>query len=329
MAGTCIKTPFLGSIAFLCAFAQKPFKIPVLMRRYSYLLLPLLLLAFAACEKEVNIKLDTGAPKVVVDGFIETGLPPVIVLTNSFSYFSKIDLSTLENAFIHDAHITVSNGMQEITLREYMLDTGINSNRYYFYSVDTADPTSFSFTGQPETFYTLKVTTGGKTYESVTKIPAVKPLDSIWYELPPRPVPDLPTAVNVFVRYSDPDTLGNSIRYFTSRNGSLFLPPFNSVYNDDIVNGTSFNIGMAPGAVRTKDINIDSLSHFFKGDSIVVKWCAIDKASYDFWNTMEFSVGTVGNPFSSPVTVMSNIKGGALGIWCGYGTSYKTLVIPE
>jgi len=297
------------------------------MRRLAFLLLSLL--ALASCEKEVNIHMDAGEPKVVVDGFIETGLPPVVVLTNSFSYFSKIDLSTLENAFIHDAHITVSNGIKEITLREYMLDTGLTSNRYYFYSVDTADPSSLLFIGQPETFYHLKITAGGKTYEATTKIPAVKPLDSMWYENPPVAVEDLPTAMNVFVRYSDPDTMGNCVRYFTSVNGGLFLPPFNSVYDDDIINGTTFNIGMVPGAVRTKEINLDSLTHFFKGDSIVVKWAAIDKASFNFWSTLEFSVGTVGNPFSSPVTVMSNITGGALGVWCGYGTSYKTLVIPE
>lgn len=288
----------------------------------------LALIAFASCEKEVNIKLNGGAPKVVVDGFIETGLPPVVVLTNSFSYFSKIDLNTLEDAFIHDAHITVSNGLQEVTLKEYALDTGINSNNYYFYSVDTADLSALLFQGQPEMFYTLRVTTNGKTYESTTKIPAVKPLDSIWYEAPPVPVAEAPGAVNVFVRYSDPDTTGNKIRYFTSRNGSLFLPPFNSVYDDDVINGTSFTIGMVPGAVRTKEINFDSLTHFFRGDSVVVKWAAIDKASFDFWSTMEFSVATVGNPFSSPVTVTSNIKGGALGVWCGYGTSYKTLHIP-
>lgn len=287
------------------------------------------LLVFTACEKEVNIKLNSGEPKVVVDGFIETNLPPVVVLTNSFSYFNKIDLSTLENAFIHDAVITVSNGVQEVTLKEYALDTGLNSNSYYFYSVDTADLAALLFVGQPEVVYTLKIETGGKTYESVTKIPAVKPLDSIWYEAPPIPVADLPNAMNVFVRYSDPDTPGNKIRYFTSRNGGLFLPPFNSVYDDDVINGTSFTIGMVPGAVRTQELNFDSLTHFFRGDSIVVKWAAIDKASFDFWSTMEFSVGTVGNPFSSPVTVASNISGGALGVWCGYGTSYKTLIIPE
>lgn len=287
------------------------------------------ILGLAGCEKEVNIKLDAGEPKVVVDGFIETGLPPVVVLTNSFSYFSKIDLTTLEDAFIHDAVITVSNGTQEVTLKEYALDTGLNSNNYYFYSVDTSDFSALLFIGQPEQYYTLTINTGGKTYESVTKIPAVKPLDSIWYEEPPIPVAEAPGAVNVFVRYTDPDTSGNKIRYFTSRNGSLFLPPFNSVYDDDVINGTSFTIGMVPGAVRTKEINFDSLTHFFRGDSIIVKWAAIDKPSFDFWSTMEFSVATVGNPFSSPVTVLSNIKGGAIGVWCGYGTSFKTLNIPQ
>jgi hypothetical protein len=38
---------------------------------------------------------------------------------------------------------------------------------------------------------------------------------------------------------------------------------------------------------------------------------------------------TDGNPFASPITIRSNIQGGAIGVWGGYGASIDTLKIPK
>jgi hypothetical protein len=43
---------------------------------------------------------------------------------------------------------------------------------------------------------------------------------------------------------------------------------------------------------------------------------------------MEFTYLSVGNPFSSPTRVLSNISNGALGYFGGYASQYKTIVIP-
>ncbi len=65
---------------------------------------------FTACEKEVDFELGPGAEKVVVEGTIESGLPPYVFLSKSIGFFSKVDFSTLSNAFLHDAVITVTEG---------------------------------------------------------------------------------------------------------------------------------------------------------------------------------------------------------------------------
>jgi hypothetical protein len=44
---------------------------------------------------------------------------------------------------------------------------------------------------------------------------------------------------------------------------------------------------------------------------------------------MEYNYSSIGNPFSSPVKVLSNIKGGGLGYFGGYAVQYNTLVIPQ
>jgi hypothetical protein len=44
---------------------------------------------------------------------------------------------------------------------------------------------------------------------------------------------------------------------------------------------------------------------------------------------MEFSYQSVGNPFSTPVKVQSNINGDALGYFGGYASQYRTLIVPR
>ena len=60
-----------------------------------------------------------------------------------------------------------------------------------------------------------------------------------------------------------------------------------------------------------------------RGDSVTVKLANIDKATYDFWRTMEYNYQSIGNPFSSPTVVMSNISNDALGYFGGYAAQYN------
>lgn len=293
-----------------------------------------LLCCAAGCEKEVKINLATGGSQLVVNGVIETGQPPLLALTRSIGYFARIDLATLENSFVHNATVTVSDGNREVSLREYSIDTTNNitggTNKFYFYSIDTAQPGAISFLGRVDHFYKLRVLVDGKTYESTTKIPKCKPVDSMVAIAPAKPAEKAPTARLLNIYYTDPDTPGNCIRYFTQRNSEPLYPGYNSVYDDQIINGTkSAVIPLLIGFDRDiKEIN-DSTGRVFPGDTILLKWCAIDRGVYNFYLTYEYSLGTVGNPFASPINVKSNISNGALGIWAGYGSVTSTLIVPR
>ncbi len=288
----------------------------------------------AGCEKEVNIKLSTGESQLVVNGLIETGQPPFLALTRSIGYFAKIDLATLENSFVHNAKVTVSDGTRQISLREYQIDTA-NSvtgglSKFYFYTIDTAQPAAFNFLGQVDHYYKLTVVVDGKTYESTTKIPNCKPVDSMVAVAPATPAEKAPTARLLNIYYTDPDTPGNCIRYFTQRNSEPLYPGYNSVYDDQIINGVKNSlIPLLIGFDRDIKVITDSTGHIFPGDTILLKWCAIDRGVYNFYNTYEYSLGTVGNPFSSPINVKSNVSNGALGIWAGYGSKFSTLIVPK
>jgi hypothetical protein len=298
-------------------------------RSLTFLLALPLLVFFSSCEKEVKIDLGPSAEKVVVEGTIETGLPPYVLLTKSIGFFSKVDLNTLSSSFLHDAKITVSDGSQTFVLREYQVNSG--NIPFYFYSVDSADIAALAFRGVAGKSYSLKIEYGGKVYESVTHIPQPKALDSLWAKAPPpEEMPqNYPNSMLIFARYTDPDTLGNRVRYFTKRNSQPFLPPYYSVNDDAIINGSRIDIQLNAGFDRMDTIDQETFGYFYKGDTVIVKWSSIDKGVFDFWRTLEFSYGATGNPFAAPVEVSSNISGGALGVWAGYGNTFDTLVIPQ
>jgi hypothetical protein len=57
----------------------------------------------------------------------------------------------------------------------------------------------------------------------------------------------------------------------------------------------------------------------------VVKFCTIDHEAFEYLRTFETEVMNNGNPFAAPSSVKTNITGGALGAWIGYGASFDTI----
>ncbi|MBL7985659.1 MAG: DUF4249 family protein, partial [Flavobacteriales bacterium] len=82
------------------------------------ILLALAAPAFISCEKEVDVDLPETDPKLVVEGVIENGLPPIVILTRTQSYFAPTSLSSIAGIFVKDAVITVSDGSNTVTLQE-------------------------------------------------------------------------------------------------------------------------------------------------------------------------------------------------------------------
>lgn len=283
-------------------------------------------ISLLSCQKEVHLNLASSPPQLVVEGAIETNQPPYVFLTTSISFFAHIDLATLENSYVHNAVVTVSDGYTTIHLREYAIDTS-GGNKVYVYSVDTANLSGIML-GQVGRYYTLTITYNGQTYRSTTKIPAVKGLDTLWFDAPTFKDTKTPyNALELFANYTDPDTPGNYVRYFTRINSQPFYP--SQIFTDEVVNGKHVpDIGLTAGYVQSQDANGDSLNYFYPGDTVVLKWCEIDKGVYDFWNTFQFANNAIGNPFASPINIQSNISNGALGLWAGYGSIMYTLYVP-
>jgi hypothetical protein len=292
---------------------------------YRSILPVILALFFFSCEKDVDFKLNSAAPKLVVDAQIENGQSPVVILTNSLDYFSNINASIISNLFVHDAAVSVSDGTRTHRLKEYSVPVAPGLF-FYFYGTDSTSLNT-AITGTFNTTYNLNIEAAGNNYQAVTTIPilAKKP-DSLWWK--PAPFASDTNQAVVWVHSSDPPGLGNYVRYYTRRNGEPFLPGENSVFDDQVIDGTSYSVPVEPGIDRNNRVPRDS-SMFRRGDTVTIKLCNIDRNTFRFWNTWEFAQQSIGNPFAQPGTVVGNVSNGALGAFCGYAADYRTLVIPR
>jgi hypothetical protein len=292
------------------------------MRNVPFMTLAALI--FSACEKDISVDLPQQEPQLVVEGKIENGTYPQIILTRSLNYFSKIDPATLLNTFVHNATVTVSDGSKTMVLKEQIIDTG--GIKFFVYKPDSNLLTS-AFKGKTAGTYTLRINADNKAYESVTTIPrrAFK-LDSLWWQR--VKVQNDSNKARIWAWITDPPAYGNYARYFTRRNNEPFLPGLNSVLDDELVNGTTFEIPLDAGVDKNKPVDRDTYPFFDRGDTVTIKFCNIDKATYDFWRTLDFVYNSNGNPFSSPTKILGNVPG-ALGYWGGYQVTYRTIIISK
>ncbi len=305
-------------------------------KKYIWLLFSIVLITLMSCEEEITLDMPTGEQKIVIEGYIEPEAPPYILLTHTIPYFSQDFTNEISDIFISGAEISIFNGTKTVDLMEinisdlpdsiakFLLDEfqlsveNIKNSNLVFY-------TSITMMGEVGKEYTLNVKTGNKTIEAKTTIPQKISFDSIWVE--PHPNPQMDSLFLIKAKYKDPPNESNYYRYFTKRNDEPFYPNrFYSVTDDELIDGQTATFAFIRGESKYKEFNPRDYGFFKSGDTVVIKFCTIDKKHFDFWNT--YSAGQfAGGPFMSPVEIISNVDGG-LGIFGGYGATYTEFIIP-
>ncbi len=287
-----------------------------LCRRFSAMLFLGFLLS---CEKDIDIDLKESEPRLVVDGSIENGMAPRVTLNKSLDYFGKISAEILLASFVRRADVSITEANRTYRLREDSIAAGPGVF-LFFYTTD-------SLKGKLSTRYQLDIIAEGQAYTSVTTIPQItRRIDSLWWEK--APLVDDTSRVRMMIRATDRPGFGDYIRYFTKTNSQPFYPGFNSVFDDQFIDGKTYTIQVDRGLNKNAD-NSDEDIYFTRGDTATLKLCNIDRATYDFWRTFEFNFQSIGNPFASPTKTLGNISNGGLGYFGGYAAQYRTLIIPR
>lgn len=300
----------------------------------------LLLGLLSACEKEFIPDVTTEREELVVEGFIEAGersLPPYVILTRNLPFFTELEADNLESIFVHGADVRVSDGEQTVQLTELCfaelnseqqelagLLLGINPDNLGFNFCAYAD-LSGRMRGKIGKRYDLEVEAEGRQLSASTVIPPLVELDSLVFVEPPGEPTD--TLAQLRCILEDPADQVNYYRYFTGINSGPLQSGLNSVVDDRLFDGRSFEFPLFKAEPRNGEFDPATFGLFRRGDTVTVKWANIDQRHYDFWNTLEFNAANQG-PFSSYTRVASNVSGG-LGIWGGLSAAYYTEVAPE
>lgn len=294
------------------------------MRTYLVLLF-FFAAGIAGCEKTVSFDVKEVKPKLVVEATIENGQPPIVFLSNSLSFYSKVDPTAIAGSFVHNAFVYVSNGTVTHRLKEYVIPIG-GGYYFYYFSTDPSSPSTIIY-GELKKSYSLRIVIEGEEYTATTTIPdTTKRIDSVFWKPAPPGNPD--SKVSLMLRAYDKPGFGDYIRYFTKRNDEPYYPGINSVFDDQVIDGSSYEVQVERGLDRNES-NLSGSVYFDRGDTISLKLCSIDKQTFDFWRTMEFNFASIGNPFSTPTKVLSNVSGGALGYFGGYGAQIRKIVVPR
>jgi len=322
----------------------------------SVLAATLVAMSVVSCQKEITVDLPLAPAKIVVEGSIEQGRPPVIMLTWSQGYFEPTDLTSLESYFVRDADVRVSNGIdtvqlpmvcaselspEELEIAAELL--GLDPQSLSQFDICLYTTLDQSVWGEIGKTYTLWVDQDDHHLKSVTKINELVYIDSLWFLIPnAEPIDSLGF---IFGTLTDPDTTGNAYRWYARRinrypswvpeqylvgqvKDPTFIAPIGSVFDDQFFNGLSFEFGYYRGQQANSskfDDRNEEAGFFKKGDTVVVKGCVIDRGVFKFIDSFENQVANQGSPFALPYNVESNVVGG-LGVFAGYGTVYDTVI---
>ena len=298
----------------------------------------------SGCTKEVTIDIPGYQEQLVIDGRIETGQPPFVLLSKSKEVYASTDLEAFLNGFISGAIVTVSNGTATIQLTEICsnnlpagtetlaaelfgipLDELQNYNLCAYTSFDT------DIWGEIGKSYTLTVTYEGKTYTAETTIlTPTSFVNSYW-----KPDGSTPTLGYSWVTLADPagsfdgykwevkriksDSLGNQL-------DQSYRPTYSPVFDDEFFDGLTFDFWYENPYATGEGYTETSQWLYELGDSVVIKLSKMDEPVFDYMEKKYTQLQTAGNPFATPTNIPNNIVGGALGIWAGYSPSFDTLI---
>jgi hypothetical protein len=158
------------------------------------------LLFFAACETPISMKLPEKAGTTVIEGWIENERPAIVAVSNSMSYYSKIDFNTIFDCVDTSATVIVTDDMgnSEILQLGFCME--------HIFGVIVKGYVVKTIKGIPGHTYNLFVkTANGNEYTAQTYIPANKvQIDTIMFRVN-NPAKDTALPVSLYIR-NNPST---------------------------------------------------------------------------------------------------------------------------
>ncbi len=246
------------------------------MRRYAVVLLPFL----AACERVVDVDVDEGPRRLVVEARLERVL-------GRTSGNQEIRLSTTGSYFSNTLPPAASGAVVRVTD-----DRGIVTS--FTGSTIPGRYATSALVVQPGRTYTLRIDWQGQRYEGVERTMTVTPIDSLYLAAPRPGRFSGDDGVRATIDTRDPAGEKNFYLWDQFVNGVRLLGPDSSfkmriIAHDDAVNGKPV-IGFQP--FEGVDIPV--------GATVLVRQIGISEATYRYYFALSDQVGNDGSIFSVP-----------------------------
>ena len=280
-------------------------------KRYLFVLV---ILAISCNQDDFSSEIDAES-KIVVEGWIEEGDVPQLILSSSIPIAQVVDSTNVLDRVIRSAKVTVSDGETTEVLR-VKKDEDRLSPFVYFGS---------EIIGKAGRTYTLKIEYLSRIITATTTIPRTVALNSAAYVK--NNVTD--TTGYIFIKFDDPINEKNYYQITTrvAEKEPIFVPAFYGNLDDKNFDSPKISMQVNRGVLifpKTK-----YKPYFTDGDLIFVKLRTMNKDVLDFWNSWQNEIVNSRNPiYPSNISLKSNINGG-IGIWAGYGQNTILIRTPS
>jgi hypothetical protein len=268
----------------------------------TYILLSFVV--FLSCEGDLQ---DDVPPQLVIEGWIENEGYPVVILTQSVTVSEETQsYDSLQQYLVKWARVSISDGDTTVVL------TGKYDSNYspsYIY-------TTSHLLGQVGKNYSLTVDYKDWHAEAETSIPEPVAIDSFSVKTSES---DANRAL-LTAYFTDREETHDYYQFFTSTN--LTKVVYYSTFAGSIDDESRTNPISVPiyQAYYNNKGNGYSIS-FSKYDKVLVKLAHVDEQSYLFWKDFEKITALSRNQFFNATQSIHNNIRGALGCWCGYGST--------
>ena len=253
-------------------------------------------------------------PQLVVEGWIEDGGYPVVIVTSSIPISEEyMPAETLSDYIVRWATVTVYCGEDSAVL------TGKYDKGYfppYIY-------TTSRMKGEQGKNYSLKVEYKDMVATATTTIPP-RP-DVMRFRL--EKCEDSDTMYQVKVVFTDNKEEKNYYQLFSKvgAENKQYLASYLGSIDDDVLGDTT-EVAVYRGHEMLS--TMDYTPYFRPNDTISVKLSQIDEASFHFWDDYIKILSLSSNPFMAPQrSIRYNIVNG-FGYWCGMNSVKDYFVIP-
>lgn len=266
--------------------------------RLTYIsVLILILVTLLSCEKVIEIDLSGSDEAIVIEATLTNDKMPFTVLVSKTSpYFGTKTKNPVSGVKVSiRAEKGKSKDFEEITPGIYQL-RGTHATPGYWYVAD--------------------IEFDGIVYSARSFMNEVVPIADLSFSyFDGFGFFDSGYKVNTYIR--DPASKENyyRLKYFVNGQpaddgGEITL------YSDQLFNG--------------KDIGLGQRSTVFQEtDTLTVELQSIDKATYNYFLTLENISGNAIQQSASPTNPISNFSNGALGYFCAYSYDRKTVIIKD